>query len=183
VSDVRAKPWQELEEAARRAIQVLCERRSEFVAPGMSSEALAAARIAGIAIDLLSGDPDRAPNALDQVRRMQRALERTALDTLEYEVATAAEQQRTATKELTRKLLLQRFVQRIGSHLEALGVSRQRLTAEQCGPVLARWRAAPVSRRRELSSRGVVIELLVLAGDDRDSAKQRVLRRAKRKTD
>lgn len=167
--------WPELA-AARDALHAMCVRRVDFVATGMNADALAAARIASVAVDLLGGNGLNRPEALTQLRRMQEALEKTSLDILEFEVSSAAEQQRAATKPATKLALLRRFVCRIGPHLEVLGIARHRLPADMCGPALSRWRARPNRRRGELSARGVLIALLVVAGDDEQNATKRVIR-------
>lgn len=163
---------------ARSSLHALCVRQPEFVATGFADEVFMAASIASNVIDLLAGDEAAAPHVLTRVRRMHAALEAFSIHTLEDEIRAAVGNQRTAKSATTRTAMIGTFLRRIGPHLEALQVRVHRIETHVADvtKILERWRASPNARLGQLGTAGVIVALLVLAGEDEDRARKRVTR-------
>lgn len=174
----RVAQWARLLGKARSSLHTICVRQPEFVATGFTDEVFMAASIGSTVIDLLAGDEAAAPHALTRVRRMYAALEAFSLDTLEDEIRSAVENQRVAKSDAARAAMIGTFLRRIGPHLEVLKVSVHRIEGyvPEVTEILGRWRASPSARRRQLGTSGVIVALLVLAGEDEDVARKRVAR-------
>ncbi len=164
---------------AQRAIARVVEARTRAGAADFD-DVLAAMSLAGAALDLLAGSPaephEPLPPRVLRVRRMHRALVATTADVLDDEIANAATNIRAATPANVPRLVAA-FLRRVSSHLRVLGVSAERVPRDFVPAVLGRWSEKPNARRGEVSARGVVIALLVAAGEDEDRARARVDRR------
>lgn len=162
---------------ARNAVARLAIARLSMASYGgrTSPDVDRAVAIMSAALDVIGGDTTATPYAVDRVRCMHTALVTTTYRSVDACVAAGAGNLRRCVPTI-RVHMARAFVDGIDIHIRSLGADVRRLAIHDVIATLEKWRKTPKMGAGQLSTRGVVIRLLVLAGVTLERARSRVRR-------